>query len=254
VVLWFLSLLLAPGDPKVLTIRAISQVTGEEIEDATVVVGETRYITEKDGTIRIDPIEPGTPIAVSAAGYETMRRELEEDHAWDLTFTLSGILIMGKLSDALSGEPVAGATISAVDRDGSRLATSRTDENGGFIFKLIPDNARLEIVDEIYGNSVHTIENRRTISIPLDPPPVRGRVVDQSGKPVEEAIVSGGQVGGTNSPDGVFTLESVGQGSELEISADGYGTTTIVVEGTELGDIVLPEASATPPPSSRGGP
>jgi hypothetical protein len=253
VVLWLLSLVFAPGDPDVLTIRVISQVTGEAIDGATVIVDEARYITDEDGTIRIDPMEPGTHIAVSASGYETMGRDLNADHHGDLTFSLSGILVMGALTDAVSGEPVAGATISAIGRDGEKLATSRTDDGGGFVFKLIPEDARLEIVDEIYGASVHPIGDSRIVSIPLDPPPVRGRVVDQAGLPVGEATVSDGQARVTSGPDGAFTLDPVGQGSEVEVSADGHGATTILIEGTDLGDLVLAAPSATPAASTGGG-
>lgn len=244
--LWVLVWDLEPEDPQLLAIRAVSQVTGEGIAHASITVDGVPYKTDDAGEIQIDPVPAGTQVVVSAIGYETMQKPLDGSPDRIEVFSLSGVLIPGMVSDALSGSPVEGAELTVVNASGTPVAATRTDEVGGFVFKLIPEDSRLVVAHEVYGVVEQSLGGRRSANVSLAPPPVSGRLVDERGRGIEGVTIAGPRAETVTGPDGRFTLHPVGQGAEIIVSHVGPDEVTIVVEGSDLGDIVLPSIHATP--------
>jgi hypothetical protein len=245
VVWWIISLLVAPAEPDLLVIRVESQVTGARMPDAVIQVGELRYDADEQGEITIHPVDVGTTIAVTAAGHESLRREVPEPGFGTLTLSLSGVLVYGSIVDALTDQPVAGADVSVPGPEGDIIASAHTDDFGSFIFKFIPEDATLVIADDVYGASTHALEGQRSVLIALDPPPVTGRVVDDAGQPLAGVVITHGQASIQADGAGRFTLTEIGQGAEVVLSLDGTSA-TVNVEGRDLGDIVLQGPAATP--------
>lgn len=252
-VLWGISLVIAPGEPRLLTIRLESQVTSERLAAASVQVGETRYVADQRGEIIIEPVSPGTMVSVSADGHESMQREVPEPGDGELTLSLSGVLVIGKLVDAISDQPVEGAEVTVAGTDGERVAASHTDEFGNFIFKLIPEDAALTIRDDVYGESTWPIGSDRELRIALDPPPVTGRVVNENGLPLEGIEVRGPAATAVTERGGQFTLVGVGQGEEVVFESSD-DQVTIIAEGQDLGVVTLQadDIVTTPPEGGEG--
>lgn len=247
--LWLLSVMFAPDDPDVTRIVIQSQATSEGIEGARVSVGDVLYLTDAEGEILIPRVANDTPVQVSAAGHESTEQFVEDD---ELVVSLNVVLVLGSLTDIVSGEPIADADIVINDANGEEVATSRTDESGTFVFKFIPEDAEIVVRHDVYGEHRQDLGARRSIMIQLQPPDVRGRVVDGSGVPVADALISGPQVTLQTDQDGQFLLQGVGQGTELVVGS-GKGRTTVEVRGDDLGDIKLSDTSATPAASPEGG-
>jgi hypothetical protein len=237
-VLWAISLVIAPGEPDLLVISVESQVTGERLPDASILVGDVSYVADEQGEITIEPVPPGTALEVAGSGHETHRREIPEPGHGRLTVPLSGVLVYGTVVDAQSEQPVTEADVSVLDSDGRVIASAHTDEFGSFIFKFIPEDAMLAIKDDVYGESAHALRDQRSLLIALDPPPVTGRVVDERGEPLRGVDVSDGEATSVTDDEGRFVLSGVGQGSEVTISY-GKRTSAAVIEGRDMGDIVL---------------
>lgn len=252
--LWATSFLVAPDEPELLRVTVDSQATGQSIEGAAVTVGNIRYLTDANGTIAIDPVPAGTEVRVSAAGHESTRVETG-DPGDDMTVSLSAVLVMGSVSDIVSGVPVEGAKLRVLDVDGQEVASARTDQSGAFVFKFIPEDADLAIEHDVYGEIRVSLDDRRSLHLQLDPPPVSGRVVDESGTPSAGATISGPQVDAKTGADGTFALEGVGQGTIINVEGQGSGRAEVIVEGTDLGDIRLTDQPATPvaSPATTGG-
>jgi hypothetical protein len=255
VVIWVVSLLLAPDEPDLLTITVESQAAGGPIENASVLVGEARYLTDEQGRIVIDPVPEGTLLVISADGHETMQREAPDEPGDDLTISLSGVLVSGTLIDRVSNEPVGDAEIRILDASGDAVATTGTDESGMFVFKFVPENAEIVVRHAIYGEHRQSVQERRSMHLELEPPAVHGRVVDREGAPVPGVAVTSAGVRTTSDNDGRFSLGGVGQGSELVLQHGERGEGTVLVQGIELGDIALLESSPSPeatPPEGTG--
>jgi hypothetical protein len=170
-----------------------------------------------------------------------------------MTLSLSGVLIVGSLADAVSARPIVGADLIVVDAAGTPVASARSDAGGNFIFKFIPEDAELFVSDDVYGDSHHVIGAHRSIVVFLDPPGISGRVIDAKGHPLSSVEVTGQQISTVTGEDGRFVLDGVGQGSEIRVSSHTVGTASVVVEGKDLGDIVLPGDDGDPMATPEGG-
>jgi hypothetical protein len=255
VVVWIVSLLLSPDEPDLLTITVESQVAGGAIENASVLVGDSRYLTDDRGQIVIDPVPQGTLLVISADGHETMQREALEEPGDDVTVSLSGVLVSGTLTDRVSHEPVDDAEISILDASGEAVATTGTDQSGMFVFKFVPENAEIVVHHAIYGEQRQPVQERRSMLLELEPPTVRGRVVDGEGGPVPGVAVSSASAFTTTDDDGRFSMDGVGQGSDLVLQHGERLEATILVQGADLGDIPLhdsPPSPVTTPPAGTG--
>lgn len=239
--LWAISLLLAPGDPPRLEIDIVSQTTGRGIDGALVRVGDVSYRAGESGTVTLPPQPAGSRVIASAEGHETVSGEVESSEG-DMVLSLSGVLVLGTLSDAVSGVPVEGATIAILDASGHEVTSTRTDESGTFVFTMIPEDAELVVRHDVYGEWREQIGSRRELRIQLAPPAVSGQVVDRAGAPVEGAVLTAGQVQGRTDGNGEFRLEGVGQGTGLTIESPA-GSQSVEVRGTDLGTITLSEAT-----------
>lgn len=252
-ILWGLSLVLAPDDPPLLTIHIESQVTSERIPGASVRVGDLHYASDVSGEIRIPVVPAGTTIVASANGHETMEKHVPDSGSGEMTLSLSGVLVVGSLRDAVSDEPIAGAQLTVTNAAGRPVENARTDDAGNFIFKSIPEDGQLVVMSEVYGAFRQAIGDQRTLVVLLDPPRVSGQVVNDRGRPIPGAEVSGEEVSVRSDPNGRFVLDGIGQGSELTVASASDGQVTLVVEGTELGVIVLHDDVAEPLASPEGG-
>lgn len=253
IVLWGFSILLAPDEPDLLRITVESQATGMPIEAASVIVGSARFLTDASGMITIDPVPAGTDVVVSAAGHESAKAETGEADEVAMTVSLSAVLVIGSVSDIVSGVPVVGAELVVLDAGGEEVTMTRTDESGTFVFKFIPEDAEIVVTHGVYGEYRQALEDRRSLQIQLQPPVVTGRVIDASGQPVAGATISSSHLTSVTDGDGVFTMEGVGQGMEIEIVSEGVVERTFIVDGSELGTIRLSEDPATPEASPAAG-
>ena len=253
VLLWGISVLLAPDDPDLFRIVVESQATGESIEGASVIVGKQRYLTDASGSITIDPLPPGTTLRVSAAGHESVQSASPDEPGADVRVSLSAVLVLGSVADIVSGAPVQGAVITVLDASGAEVASTGTDGSGSFVFKFIPEDAEIVVTHDIYGEHRQALDDQRSLFIQLQPPPVTGTVVGADGEPVARARVTGAQAEAETDTDGTFTIDGVGQGEELIIAMDGLGSAVVPVSGTDLGDIVIPATEASPQASPFAG-
>lgn len=249
---WAISLLLAPGEPPRLEIDVVSQTTGRGIGDALVRVGDLSYRADGNGTIVLPPQPAGSRVVASADGHETASRDVRESEGV-MVLSLSGVLVLGTVSDAVSGVPVEGATITILGPSEEEVTSTRTDASGTFVFTMIPEDAELVVRHDVYGAWRESIGDRRELRIQLVPPVVTGRVVDAGGQPVEGATLTAGQARARTDAAGQFRLEGAGQGTVVTIeSATGNGS--VEVRGTDLGTIPLPAATPAAAAPDNGAP
>jgi hypothetical protein len=161
--------------------------------------------------------------------------------------------LAGTVTDASTGDPIAGATIHAV---GPSDRTTTTDPSGNY--SLLLPVGTYDVTASAFGylpetaSGVEILEDQTTTQdFALDPAPthtVSGHVRDGDGAAIEGATVT---ILGTPIPpattdaDGFYSFDSVPEG-EYDVEAEVSGcnesqTQHLVVDGDETLDFVLPQ-------------
>ena len=149
---------------------------------ATVRVGEVATQTDEQGRYELRRVLPGRPIEVKAQYYGQGEAIVYQGQAVQ-NVALPLLPAVVTVRDLLSKEPLPGATVKAGDQ------TLQSDAQGQVVFK------RLAPHTEVVGTLATYAEGRITVSpgdratLNLQPPVIRGRVTDQKGKPLANALV-----------------------------------------------------------------
>ncbi len=187
-----------------------------------------------------------------------------------------GVSVAGRVIDLLSQRPIAGAGVSAIERDAARFGkdaahTVQSGEDGTFLIKdcaqgvvivdaIAPAKARATL-DRVVAAPLAPGEERKPEANTLYLQPggrIAGRVVGPDGKAVADAIVTASGSDGSllkllkdsreakrSDADGKFTFDGVLAGNKYTVRAtkEGFGSHEegpIPIEaGTERGDLEM---------------
>jgi subtilisin family serine protease len=161
--------------------------------------------------------------------------------------------LQGTVTDANSGNPIAGVTVSAV---GPSNRTTTTDASG--FYSVVAPVGTYDVTASIFGYISQTVTGvavnegaATTQDFALTPAPshsVSGTVLDGQNNPVENAAVTitGTPISpATTDANGAYSFASVPEGT-YDVSASAGGCNdpqlqTLVVDGDETLDFVLPQ-------------
>jgi hypothetical protein len=222
-----------------LEITVLDSSSGYVLPGALVTIDSRVYRTNDDGVVRIERLDSGSGVTVSANGYSTTSTTIVDDPSAAQQIAVRPSTLIGTLTDRESGNPIAEASLTLVDARGAELATTKSDAEGGYRFVDVPGNATLRITAGSYGSVEAPVGNTASRDFVFELRQAQGLVVDPEGKPIQGAVVRSGDVTGVTGGDGTFTLEGVGNGAELTISASGFGSVQAVVNGGRVADVRL---------------
>lgn len=249
----------APGAR--VSIRSTSKWDPEEPSTTTDPTGGYRFegLAPGEYLIEINSSVGATPpwVGVHLAASESRRVDFE---------LKAGVLIVGRVTDAVTGDPISGAEVC---ESWVFEKVVRTDHAGEFRFEDFPGQSMSEIAIRAEGYARRRVDvrglrdldaRRDSLEIELTPAiRITGRVVDAEGQPVPDAYVSRmGDLhrgyprqhdpgGGPSGSDGRFQLDDVSTevAHSLFVQKDGFGTRFyelgITAEDTDVGDIVMRE-------------
>jgi hypothetical protein len=232
--------------------------------------GLAPFRTDLDGSCAVEGLGPGTlRIDVKIPGAEVLQVDLPASEP--IVVRLDGVVrsVDGRIVD-LHHEPVRVAKlVRLAPRTGGGATYVNSDLDGRFEFSHVPSGAyhlsvhagrnpaelaALEL--EVGREDRHELE----VEIPTETASLTGRVVDDLGAPVDNAIIdirthSGGKPGWITNPgkhfvvtesDGSFTLEGFERGINLVLTAfeeqTGQSFPTIASPGTDVEIRVVPLA------------
>lgn len=238
------------SQPVVLTGTITDAYTGAPIPQADVVIGNTQLSTDDAGTFSTPRWRKSDTLSVSAPNYEPLSLPLA-DHpeiaASDaLTITLNTSLrpntLAGQVTDAYTGDPVAGAEVVASFNVTDTLSAT-TDAEGRYSLAGVPETVRLAVTAPDYAPAEATVSRATVHDLALRPNVLAGKVTDRfSGEGVAGATVRVGTAEGVTGPDGSYRVEGVPEhATSVTISADGYATLE-----QELGQVTSLDAVLRP--------
>ena len=240
ILLLLITLFVAESDkPEVLELTVTDLVSGEALAGAEVAVNGVTYTTDDAGRVVIERPEPGAELAVRSDGYGAVVGAIAAESAGVQRVQLKPSTLAGVLRDEETGEPIAGADVSLLRSDGSVAASTTTDDRGGYMFKDSPDGARLRIEAGVYGAVEEPVEGRTTMDVGLVRSVATGVVQDDTGQPLQGAVVESGSIRAVTGADGAYTLEGLGNGAEVLVSASGYETVSAKVANGEVATVQL---------------
>lgn len=240
VLLLLLTLALAEfGRRELLRLAVTDLVSGQAVPGALVTVGDLTYATSESGEIVIERPKPGTEILVRSDGYGAVAGAVTEDAAGVQRVQLKPSTVAGILQDEETGAPIAGAEVRLIAADGSEIARTMTDDGGGYRFRDTPEDATLRVSAGAYGMLEQPIDGQSALDIAMVRSIASGVVLDDAGAPLQGAVVQAGDVRAVTGADGVYTLEGVGDGADVAISASGYESVAAKVADGKVGNVQL---------------
>ena len=219
--------------------------TGDPIEGANVTANGYSDITDANGHYNIT-VDAGTyNVTASANGYQTSSQtnitvDAGETTSVDFELTLLPGNIAGTVTDASTGDPIAGATVTA---DGN---SATTDANGAYtINNVSPGDYTVTASAAKYVEQSKTVTvtagTTTTLNFELIPMngTISGIVTDSStGDPISGATVTADGMSAITNSSGHYTISDVPAGTyTVTVSADGYKSSsqtdiTVVAEAT----------------------
>ncbi|WP_435006864.1 carboxypeptidase regulatory-like domain-containing protein [Tundrisphaera lichenicola] len=234
--------------------------------------GFAEVTTDDEGRFSLAPIAVGglqldlkppvdLPVAVDLPQGLSIRegREDSVDIPLKRTVTITGLFL-----ERGTGKPVPGITVMLIDIGGNRNGSLsvKTDERGRYTFQSLPGLVRVghftfpptHVMAPSQGWEDFTVpEPPKVIELAtrealLAAPPLRGKVVDEAGQAVPGATVqaswmlaggdgsSSGTVLAKSDEEGQFTLEGLGPGSTVTITARLRGQQNQAPVSVQAGD------------------
>lgn len=271
-----------PADPEkaVIAGRIVDIQNGLPIASVNVdVLGVSTETVDlqADGSFRISNLDPDTYIvAYTASGYlgasqniTLQKGQFANVGTVRLTIAPTTALISGIITDATSGAPIMGASVSAVI--GGQTNVSTTDENGGY--NLLSEAGEGSLI--VTANEYRAVNVSATlvagtkvqfsptlVSISDEPPAsstVFGRIVDEEGNSISDATISIlGGVSATTNAAGIFELTGLNQGEiQVSVSKTAYetvGFSLVVPDRTnvDVGNITIRPQEVLPTTTVSG--
>jgi len=271
-----------PVDPEkaVVTGRIVDAANGLPIAgvviDALGISTETVDI-QPDGTFIVSNLDPDSYVfAYSASGYlgasqniTLQKGQFVNVGTIRLSIAPTAALVNGVITDASTGNPIAGATVSAVV-DG-QVSNTTTDADGAYQLLAEAGQAVIEVIANEYRSVMVSADLVAGTQVQFSPslllsseePPaastVFGVVIDEQGQFIANASVTiTGGAATTSNASGEFELTDLSPAEiEVVISKTGYetvGFSVVVPERTNanVGNITLREQQVLPSTTVSG--
>lgn len=238
VLLVFVTLMFAELRKDLLDISVTSTTSGDAIPGALVSVGSLQYKADSRGRVVVERPDSGTDISAHVDGFALVDMPMNEDadvHA----LQMQPSLVNGVLTDAENGQSVDGANVALLDDEEQKVAMTRSDAHGAFIFKNVPDKAMLRVEAEGFNSVDQPVGTNQQADVALTRSSAEGVVADETGMPIQGVVVHAGGDWTVTGHDGTFTLDNAEAGADVKITASGYRTLTLVNEPEQMASILM---------------
>ncbi|MEJ7901401.1 MAG: putative glycoside hydrolase, partial [Thermomicrobiales bacterium] len=166
----------------------------------------------------------------SAPGFQSVNGEIGTSIDDRQTVSLQPSTLTGRLTDEATGEPIVAANIVILDVAGAVVGTTQTDDSGSYRLVDVPEGASVQVDAGAYGTLTQKIAEKTELDFPLAMTLATGAVLNDAGDPLQGAVVRSGDIMTVSAGDGTYTLEGVGEGTEVSITAPGFEERTAKVE------------------------
>lgn len=223
-----------------LTIHVTDRTTGAAVAGVEVASDGAPFVTDDAGQVVVPAAEPPLSIEIRAPGYAPIVAEVDPSGAATWPVALRPDTVMGRLTDADSGAPLAGIPVQAVGADGAGPSAT-SDGDGAFTLAGVPEGATIRIDGGDYGVVEEPLGERSAVEFAMRNAIVTGVVRNDRGEPVAGARVAAadGSATTTTGADGSFRLTGAAGVAELLVAGPGYAEARVAVAANRQADAVL---------------
>ena len=229
----------AVNQQEFLDITVTDKQTGAVIPGARVSIGDKDYLSDEDGTVRVERPEDTVRIRVKADGYQVVSGEFTSNNDSNQEVQLPPAVVSGTVTDSNTGQPLAGVSVLLLDQHGATINAGQTDSSGAYQFEDVPLHAHLQIDGGDYGVHQTPVDGVLLKDFALERIVATGRVLSAEGEPVQGAVVSSGDITTITTGDGTYTLTGVKHGAPVTIHASGFSAAEALVDHGRIGDVLL---------------
>ncbi|MCC7352339.1 MAG: carboxypeptidase regulatory-like domain-containing protein [Anaerolineae bacterium] len=203
-----------------------NEATGEPVAGAQVYFGDYQAQTDESGHFALSHLPDGEGmLTVVAPGYRSIQTPVSSPRppgSEPIVLTLAPTSVVGTVSDARTGAPLAGAQVRVADAEAIAGADGRYQ-----LFYLSGD-AEVQVSASGYEPAVASLQAVRhleageALNVALAPTELAGRITDARSGAAIAARLTAGEVTVQADKDGRYTFYSLPKGVMLRIEADGY--------------------------------
>jgi hypothetical protein len=239
------ALLAACGGPEIpLNGTIVDAYTGKPVPAATINLGGAQLSTDAGGKYQVAQWSEDDTLQIAANGYEPISIVLAQQPqlaqptspAVTLDAKLRPNTVSGAITDAYTGQPLAGALVKA-----SETLSATTAADGRYTLAGVPESFTLTVTAQDHEPLSQILKQTVAFDSALRPDTLAGVVIDRyTNQPVAGAAVKvGDKLSATTGPDGKYRLTGVPANATAEFSADGYAVLTQPIEKMTSLDAVL---------------
>ncbi len=239
------ALLAACGGPEIpLNGTIIDAYTGKPVPAATINLGGAQLSTDAGGKYQVAQWSEKDTLQIAANGYEPVSIVLAQQPqlakptppAMVLDAKLRPNTVGGAITDAYSGQPLAGALVKA-----SATLSATTAADGRYTLVGVPESFTLTISAPDHEQVSQNLKQAVAFDTALRPNTLVGVVTDRySNQPVTGATVKvGDKLSVRTGSDGTYRLTGVPANATVQFGADGYAGLTQPLEKMITLDVVL---------------
>lgn len=196
----------------------IDSYTLTPIAGATVVAGDLRVGTDRDGRFRLgDNVAKYT---VTKQGYDAAGVSVTPG-VDQFRVAIRPNTVRGTVTSSADGTAVVGATVNIVTGS-STIRSTKTNEKGEFELDNVPDGASISVTSDDFAGDTTPVNRRTTLDFRLRPDVLTGTVKDAQGNPIAGALVAAGGTYTHTNADGSYRLTDVGQSNTAYFKAPGF--------------------------------
>jgi hypothetical protein len=223
-----------------LVIRVTDRASGAALAGVPVIVDGASLVTDATGLVSAPAGAPPLAVEIRAPGYAPMLAEVDPAGATQWPVALRTDTVVGTVTDADTGSPIAGAAVRAFAADGGGPATT-TAADGAFTLAGVPDGAAIRVEVADYGAVEESLGDRTVASFALRNEVVTGAIRNDRGEPVSGARValSDGAAETTTNGDGTFRLVGAAGASELVVTSPGFAGVKAPISAARQVEVVL---------------
>lgn len=218
--------------PNVLTGKITDGETGAAVTSAVLQEGGRSVQVDAQGRYSMTRVLKSAVVTATADGFVPARLPVQGRSSLDIV--LQPNQIAGRITDAKTGKPIAGATVYV-----DSLST-KTDADGRYSFKRVRQGATVMASADNYGPAGAEIGENATIDIALKPGALSGVVRDAvTGAPVPGATVAIDGAYVTTDANGVYKLGELPPGATITAKYPGYRLARVTVASAGFPNISL---------------
>jgi hypothetical protein len=219
-------------------VAVTDSATGQPLQGAIVTVGDQQVSTNDKGIASVTRPDAAQAITVQAVDYEPMWGTIDQSSKTDQSVALRSTTISGVLTDATTGQPIAGARIIVMNADGPTEISATTGADGSYTVKGVPAGATIQAESSAYQTTTMQPTGGNSANIAMAPAPTQ-EVAENTPTPEATVEATEADPGTANLPK----VPDVTKGIYLSANAAADPATldSIIdlVNTTELNTVVL---------------